>query len=161
MLEGGMRLVLAVLALATAAHAEDIAPTRLQACLAASDSRYIRETERNLSRVFDVAERSDAALFFDEADALFGARSEAREAHDRYANQEVSYLIARIEEVEGVQLLASNNRRTLTAGFNRRARNTGIVVIETETGLRVLELTRTDRRRALQIAEATLSACPP
>jgi SpoVK/Ycf46/Vps4 family AAA+-type ATPase len=154
-----MRLALIFLALTTAAHAEE--PTRLEACLAASDSRTIRETERNLSRVFDVAERSDAILFFDEADALFGARSEPREAHDRYANQEVSYLIARIEEREGVQLLASNNRRTLTAGFNRRARNTGIVVVETDTGLRVLELTRTDRRRALQLAEATLRACPP
>jgi SpoVK/Ycf46/Vps4 family AAA+-type ATPase len=155
-----MRLTLILLALATAAHAQET-PTRLQSCLAASDSRSIRETERNLSRVFDVAERSDASLFFDEADALFGARSEPRDAHDRYANQEVSYLIARIEEIEGVQLLASNNRRTLTAGFNRRARNAGIVVIETETGLRVLELTRIDRRRALQLAEATLRACPP
>jgi hypothetical protein len=155
-----MRLILAALAFASAAHAQE-APTRLQTCLAANESLYTRETERNISRVFDVANRADAILFFDEADALFGARTEPREAHDRYANQEVSYLIARIEEHEGVQLLASNNRRTLTAGFKRRARNAGIVVIETETGLRAIEFTRTDRRRALQLAAATLRACPP
>ena len=155
-----MRLAIILLALTPAAPAQE-PPPRLQSCLAASDSRYIRETERNLSRVFDIANRADAILFFDEADALFGARTEPSAAHDRYANQEVSYLIARTEEHEGVQLLASNNRRTLTAGFNRRARNAGIVVIETETGLRVLELTRTDRRRALEYANATLRECPP
>jgi hypothetical protein len=154
-----MRLILAALAFAAAAHAQE-APSRLEACLAASESRYIRETERNLSRVFDIANRSDAILFFDEADALFGARTQPRDAHDRYANQEVSYLIARIEEHEGVQMLASN-RRTLVAGFNRRSRNSGVVVLETETGLRAFEFTRTDRRRALAYAEATLQACPP
>jgi SpoVK/Ycf46/Vps4 family AAA+-type ATPase len=153
-----MRTFFFLLALATAAHAEE--PTRLQTCLAASQSRYIRETERNISRVFDVAERSNAALFFDEADALFGGDSEPHDAHDRYANQEVSYLLARVEALGGVAILASN-RRTVIAGFNRRARDAGIVVVETETGLRVLELTRTDRRRALQISEATLSECPP
>lgn len=155
-----MRLMLVLLAFASAAHAQE-APNRLEACLAAAPSRYIRETERNISRVFDIAERSEAVLFFDEADALFGARSEAREAHDRYANQEVAYLLQRIERFESVQILASNNRRTLIAGFDRRSRNAGLIVVETETGARAIEFSRIDRRRALDYAHATLRQCPP
>jgi hypothetical protein len=155
-----MRLILALFALASAAHAQE-APTRLEACLAATPSRFIHETERNLSRVFDIAERSDAVLFFDEADALFGARTQPRDAHDRYANQEVSYLIARIERFSDVEVLASNTRRTLIAGFRGRSRNAGIIVIETETGARAIEFARADRRRALGYANATLRECPP
>jgi SpoVK/Ycf46/Vps4 family AAA+-type ATPase len=155
-----MRLILALLTFASAAHAQE-APSRLEACLAASESRYIRETESNLSRVFDIAERSDAVLFFDEADALFGARSQPRDAHDRYANQEVSYLLARVEQFQNVEVLASNNRRTLIAGFRGRSRNAGVIVLETETGARVIEFTRADRRRALEYANATLRECPP
>jgi SpoVK/Ycf46/Vps4 family AAA+-type ATPase len=155
-----MRLLLALfaLALASAAHAQE-APA--DPCLAAIHSRYIGETEKNLARTFALAEQSDVMLLFDEADALFGRRSDVRDAHDRYANQEISYLLARIDRFEGVETLASNNRRTLIAGFDRRARGRGLIVIETERGARVFEFTRADRRRALDYAHATLRACPP
>ncbi|MGD9965804.1 MAG: AAA family ATPase [Hyphomonadaceae bacterium] len=157
-----MRLILALsaLALAAAAHAQE-APAELSACLAAVESRYAGETERNLSRGFAVAAQTDVILNFDEADALFGRRTEVGDAHGRYANQEVSYLIARIERFAGVQLLASNMRRAVAAGFDRRSRYAGIVVVETETGARVVEFTRADRRRALDYIDATLRTCPP
>jgi SpoVK/Ycf46/Vps4 family AAA+-type ATPase len=123
-------------------------------------SRYIGETEKNLGRVFSVARQSDHVLMFDEADALFGRRSEVRDSHDRYANQEVSYLLQRIERFQDLQILASNNRRTLVAGFNRRSRNAGIVIVQTATGVRAIEFTRADRARALDYVRATLDACP-
>jgi SpoVK/Ycf46/Vps4 family AAA+-type ATPase len=71
-------------------------------------SKYIGETEKNLSRVFADAETSNAILFFDEADALFGKRSEVKDAHDRYANVETSYLLQRMEEFEGIALVHAN-----------------------------------------------------
>ncbi len=83
-------------------------------------SKYIGETEKNLSRVFDAAETGHAVLFFDEADALFGKRSEVKDAHDRYANIEVGYLLQRIEEHEGIILLATNLRRNVDEAFVRR-----------------------------------------
>jgi ATPase family protein associated with various cellular activities (AAA) len=83
-------------------------------------SKYIGETEKNLSRVFDRAQRQDWILFFDEADALFGKRTETRDAHDRYANQEVAYLLQRIETFDGVVILASNMRDNLDPAFARR-----------------------------------------
>ena len=83
-------------------------------------SKYIGETEKNLARVFEQAERSSWILFFDEADALFGKRSETKDAHDRYANQEVAYLLQRIESFEGVVVLASNLHRNLDEAFLRR-----------------------------------------
>ncbi len=83
-------------------------------------SKYIGETEKNLSRIFSEAETSNAILFFDEADALFGKRSEVRDSHDRYANIEVGYLLQRIEEYEGVVLLATNFRRNMDEAFVRR-----------------------------------------
>jgi hypothetical protein len=83
-------------------------------------SKYIGETEKNLARVFGAAESRDWILFFDEADALFGKRSETRDAHDRYANQEVSYLLQRIETFDGVAILASNFRDNMDAAFARR-----------------------------------------
>lgn len=83
-------------------------------------SKYIGETEKNLARVFEHAERRDWILFFDEADALFGKRSETKDAHDRYANQEVAYLLQRIESFEGVVILASNLHRNLDEAFLRR-----------------------------------------
>ncbi|MBL8350883.1 MAG: ATP-binding protein [Burkholderiaceae bacterium] len=83
-------------------------------------SKYIGETEKNLSRVFDAAQHKGWLLFFDEADALFGKRSETRDAHDRYANQEVSYLLQRIETFDGVAILASNQKDNLDAAFARR-----------------------------------------
>ena len=83
-------------------------------------SKYIGETEKNLSRVFDVAEQRGWLLFFDEADALFGKRSDTRDAHDRYANQEVAWLLQRIESFSGVAILASNQKDNLDPAFSRR-----------------------------------------
>ena len=83
-------------------------------------SKYIGETEKNLSRLFDDAAASGAVLFFDEADALFGKRSEVKDAHDRYANLEISYLLQRMEEHEGVSLLATNRMGDLDEAFTRR-----------------------------------------
>ncbi len=83
-------------------------------------SKYIGETEKNLARIFDEAETSNAILFFDEADALFGKRSEVRDSHDRYANLEISYLLQRMEEYEGVAILATNLRKNMDDAFVRR-----------------------------------------
>jgi hypothetical protein len=83
-------------------------------------SKYVGETEKNLSRIFDAARDSNAILFFDEADALFGKRTETRDAHDRYANIEVSYLLQKIEEYDGVAILTTNLRQNLDDAFLRR-----------------------------------------
>ncbi len=83
-------------------------------------SKYIGETEKNLAKIFDEAETSNAILFFDEADALFGRRSEIRDSHDRYANIEVSYLLQRMEEYKGVVILATNLRKNMDEAFVRR-----------------------------------------
>lgn len=83
-------------------------------------SKYIGETEKNLSRLFDRAEDKDWILFFDEADALFGKRTEIRDAHDKYANQEVSYLLQRIESHAGLVILATNQRGNIDDAFLRR-----------------------------------------
>ncbi len=88
--------------------------------LAGVVSKYIGETEKNLSRIFREAEYSDAILFFDEADALFGKRSEVKDAHDRYANIEINYLLQQIENFEGVVVLATNVRQHLDEAFLRR-----------------------------------------
>jgi hypothetical protein len=83
-------------------------------------SKYIGETERNLARVLDQAQHRGWILFFDEADALFGKRSETRDAHDRYANQQVSFLLQRIETFDGIAILASNFLENLDPAFARR-----------------------------------------
>jgi hypothetical protein len=88
--------------------------------LATVVSKYIGETERNLDRIFGAAEGSNAILFFDEADALFGKRSEVKDAHDRYANIEVSYLLQRMETYPGAVVLATNYRRNIDEAFMRR-----------------------------------------
>lgn len=85
-------------------------------------SKYVGETEKNLARVFAEAEGSNAILFFDEADALFGKRTEVSDAHDRYANIETSFLLQRIEEYTGVVILASNLRENMDDAFLRRIR---------------------------------------
>ena len=85
-------------------------------------SKYIGETEKNLKRVFDAAERAGAVLFFDEADALFGKRSEVKDSHDRYANIEVSYLLQRMEAYGGLAILATNMKTHLDPAFMRRLR---------------------------------------
>jgi DNA replication protein DnaC len=90
--------------------------------LSAVVSKYIGETEKNLRRLFDAAEDGGAVLFFDEADALFGKRSEVRDAHDRYANIEVSYLLQRMEAYRGVAILATNRKGDLDPAFLRRLR---------------------------------------
>ncbi|WAK03974.1 ATP-binding protein [Methylobacter sp. YRD-M1] len=83
-------------------------------------SKYIGETEKNLSRLFDKAENKNWILFFDEADALFGKRTDIRDAHDKYANQEVAYLLQRIENYNGLVILASNKRANIDDAFIRR-----------------------------------------
>jgi SpoVK/Ycf46/Vps4 family AAA+-type ATPase len=85
-------------------------------------SKYIGETEKNLRRVFDAAEEGGAILLFDEADALFGKRTEVRDSHDRYANIEVSYLLQRMESYRGLAILTSNMRNVLDSAFLRRLR---------------------------------------
>jgi len=88
--------------------------------LAAVVSKYIGETEKNLDKIFTAAERSNCVLFFDEADALFGKRSEVRDSHDRYANVEISYLLQKMEDYQGVAILATNLRQNLDESFTRR-----------------------------------------
>jgi len=83
-------------------------------------SKYIGETEKNLSRIFKEAETSNAIIFFDEADAIFGKRSEVKDAHDRYANIEVAYLLQKMEEYEGVVILATNLLKNMDNAFVRR-----------------------------------------
>jgi hypothetical protein len=85
-------------------------------------SKYIGETEKNIDRVFNDAERSGAAILIDEADALLGKRSEVKDAHDRYANIEVAYLLQRMEAYEGLAILTSNLRQNIDAAFLRRLR---------------------------------------
>lgn len=86
-------------------------------------SKYIGETEKNLSQIFKEAQTSNAILFFDEADALFGKRSEVKDAHDRYANIEVAYLLQRVEEYDGAVILASNLNQNMDDAFRRRLRH--------------------------------------
>jgi hypothetical protein len=84
--------------------------------------KYIGETEKNLKRLFDAADVCDAILFFDEADAIFGRRSEVRDSHDRYANLEISYLLERMERFKGLAILATNRKKDLDDAFLRRLR---------------------------------------
>jgi vesicle-fusing ATPase len=85
-------------------------------------NKYVGETEKNLRRVFDTADAAELILFFDEADSLFGKRSEVKDAHDRYANLEISYLLERMERFKGLAILATNRRKDLDPGFARRLR---------------------------------------
>ncbi len=90
--------------------------------LSAVVSKYIGETEKNLHRIFDAAEEGGAILLFDEADALFGKRSEVKDSHDRYANIEVSYLLQRMESYHGLAILTTNLKSALDTAFLRRIR---------------------------------------
>src|SRR5262249_46957226 len=85
-------------------------------------SKYIGETEKNLRRIFDEAEGGGAVLLFDEADALFGKRSEVKDSHDRHANIEVSYLLQRMEAYRGLAILTTNLKSALDTAFLRRIR---------------------------------------
>ncbi len=102
------------------AHQLDLDLYRID--LAGVISKFIGETEKNLKRVFDAAEQSGAILFFDEADALFGKRSEVRDSHDRYANIEINYLLQRMEDYRGLAILATNRKTLLDPAFMRRVR---------------------------------------
>ena len=90
--------------------------------LSAVVSKYIGETEKNLRRLFDAAEDGSAILFFDEADAVFGKRSEVKDSHDRYANIEINYLLQRMEAFRGLAILATNMKSALDQAFTRRLR---------------------------------------
>jgi hypothetical protein len=100
--------------------AHELSLELLQIDLSSVVSKYIGETEKNLSAIFREAEQSQALLFFDEADSLFGKRTEVKDAHDRYANIEVNYLLQRVEQYEGIVVLATNLQRNLDDAFLRR-----------------------------------------
>jgi len=85
-------------------------------------SKYIGETEKNLEKIFKKAENKDWILFFDEADALFGKRTDVKDSHDRYANIEINYLVERIENYPGLVILATNKKTNLDNAFMRRLR---------------------------------------
>jgi ATPases of the AAA+ class len=104
--------------------ARELALDLYQIDLAAIVSKYIGETEKNLNTIFKAARYSNAILFFDEADALFGKRSETKDAHDRYANIEVAYLLQKIEEYEGIVILATNLSNNIDDAFRRRLHHT-------------------------------------
>ena len=88
--------------------------------LSAIVSKYIGETEKNLEQLFDEAENGEVILFFDEADALFGKRSEVKDSHDRYANIEINYLLRRMGAFPGLSILATNIKHTLDTAYLRR-----------------------------------------
>jgi SpoVK/Ycf46/Vps4 family AAA+-type ATPase len=124
--------------------------------LSAVVNKYIGETEKNLRRLFDAAEEGGSILFFDEADALFGKRSEVKDSHDRYANIEINYLLQRLESYRGLAILATNMKSGLDTAFLRRLR---FVVNFPFPGI-------TDRRRLwekvfLQEEVARNLPCPP
>ena len=105
-----------------AAHviADSLGMDLYQVELSSIVDKYIGETEKNLEKVFAEAESLNAVLFFDEADALFGSRSEVKDAKDRYANQEIAYLLQRMEQFDGITVLASNLRGNIDPAFARR-----------------------------------------
>jgi hypothetical protein len=106
--------------LAAEVLAHDLALDLVRIDLSAVVSKYIGETEKNLRRIFDAAETGGAVLLFDEADALFGKRTEVKDSHDRYANIEVSYLLQRMEAYRGLAILTSNMKEALDLAFLRR-----------------------------------------
>jgi hypothetical protein len=106
--------------MSAAVVARDVGIDLFRIDLAAVVSKYIGETEKNLERIFSAAAGSNAILFFDEADALFGKRSEVNDAHDRYANIEIAYLLQRVETYDGVMILATNLAHHLDEAFGRR-----------------------------------------
>ncbi|GLQ89926.1 ATP-binding protein [Dyella flagellata] len=122
---GGMRVLFAgasgtgkTMTASVIAHELDLDLYRID--LSGIVSKYIGDTEKNLDRIFDAASAHNAVLFFDEADAMFGKRSEVKDAHDRYANIEVAYLLQKLEEHSGVVMLATNFKRNIDEAFTRR-----------------------------------------
>ena len=102
--------------------AAELGTTVYRIDLETTASKYIGETEKHLDPVFADAERAGAVLLIDEADALFGARTGVKDSHDRYANLDISSLLARVEEYDGVVLVATNLRTNIDAPFTRRFR---------------------------------------
>ncbi|RKR05631.1 ATPase family protein associated with various cellular activities (AAA) [Flavobacterium sp. 90] len=114
-------------------------------------SKYIGETEKNLSSLFDKAADKDWILFFDEADAVFGKRTNVRDAHDKYANQEVSYLLQRIENHPGLVILASNFKTNIDTAFTRRFQS--IIEFEVPSYSERLKLWQNNLPKGIKIAE--------
>lgn len=114
-------------------------------------SKYIGETEKNLSALFDKAADKDWILFFDEADAVFGKRTNVRDAHDKYANQEVSYLLQRIENHPGLVILASNFKTNIDTAFTRRFQS--IIEFEVPSSQERLQLWENNLPKGIKIAE--------
>lgn len=114
-------------------------------------SKYIGETEKNLSSLFDKATDKDWILFFDEADAVFGKRTNVRDAHDKYANQEVSYLLQRIENHPGLVILASNFKTNIDTAFTRRFQS--IIEFEVPSYNERLKLWQNNLPKRIRIAE--------
>ncbi|BFM43828.1 hypothetical protein CFS9_24690 [Flavobacterium sp. CFS9] len=114
-------------------------------------SKYIGETEKNLSSLFDKAADKDWILFFDEADAVFGKRTNVRDAHDKYANQEVSYLLQRIENHPGLVILASNFKTNIDTAFTRRFQS--IIEFEVPSSRERLQLWENNLPKGIKIAE--------
>jgi SpoVK/Ycf46/Vps4 family AAA+-type ATPase len=108
--------------MAAAVIARELGTNLFRVDLASVISKYIGETEKHLDAVFNDAEQSGGVLLIEEADALFGKRSEVKDAHDRYANIEVSYLLQRIESFSGLAILTSNKRQNADDPFLRRLR---------------------------------------
>jgi hypothetical protein len=108
--------------MAAEALASELAMPMYRVDLSQVVNKYVGETEKNLKRIFDAVEVSDCLLFFDEADALFGKRTEVKDAHDRFANIEISYLLERMERFKGLAVLATNRRKDLDEAFTRRLR---------------------------------------
>lgn len=108
--------------LAAMAIARELGANLMRIDLASVVSKYIGETEKHIDAVLKDAEQSGAVLLIEEADALFGKRSEVKDSHDRYANIEVSYLLQRIESFSGLAILATNKRQNMDDAFLRRLR---------------------------------------
>jgi SpoVK/Ycf46/Vps4 family AAA+-type ATPase len=108
--------------LAAQAMAKQLGKPLIHVDLTAVVNKYVGETEKNLNRIFDSAATQDAILFFDEADALFGKRTEVKDSHDRYANSDIDHLLQRIETFQGLVILASNVQSALDSAFMRRIR---------------------------------------
>ena len=107
---------------AARAHAAKLKVGVKRVALSAVVSRHFGETEKNLSALFAVAVQSGTILYFDEGDALFGKRTEVKDSHDRYATQEVSYLLQRLEDYQGMVILATNGKTDLPPELQRRFR---------------------------------------
>src|SRR5437763_7795255 len=100
----------------------DVCSSDLRVDLAGVMNKYIGETEKRIKEVFDLSERGNVLLFFDEADALFGQRTQVKDAHDRFANIEIDYLLQRMEQFDGIAVLATNRKGDLDSAFLRRIR---------------------------------------